>query len=55
MTRKPTPAQPDTAEAPPPGMPLHPLPTEGGCFVIIEGAVRVDPAHAPTPTPEPEV
>ena len=51
MTRKPDPAPVTTPAAPP----AHPLPTEGGCWIVVDGALRVDPDATPKPTPDPEV
>lgn len=45
MTHKPESAPP------PPALPAHPLPTEGGARLRFDGALRVDPATAEAPAP----
>jgi len=49
-TRKAEPAPPAPAAA----QPAHPLPTAGGTYLVVDGALRPDTAPE-TRTPDPEV
>lgn len=54
MTRKAdtAPEATNIAAPPAPPLPAHPLPTEGGCWIVIDGALAVDASATPTPDPE---